>query len=63
MNEHVGFGEAELVVHDLQELSLNPGDVPCAEESATDGPVFVLDRDVIDVLDSQKSEPFNSDED
>ena len=50
VREEVGLGEAELVVEDVEELALDPPDVPLAEDSGAERPVDVLEGGVIQVL-------------
>ena len=50
VGEEVGLGEAELVVEDVEELTLDAADVALAEDSRAERPVDVLEGGVIQVL-------------
>ena len=50
VREEVGFGDAELEVEDVEELTLDAPDIPLAEDPGAERPVDVLQCRVVQVL-------------
>lgn len=56
VGEDVGFGEAELVVEDVEELALDAAHVPLAKDTGAERPVDVLQGGVVTVLEERRLE-------
>ena len=48
--QDVGFGYREFPIDDIEEFAFDAADVAPTEDAATEGPVVVLDRPVVDIL-------------
>ena len=55
VREEIGLSESELVVEDVEELALYPADIPLAEDTSAESPVYVLECGVIEVLERESA--------
>lgn len=54
MCKEIGFGDGEFEVEDIEELTLDPTDIPLAEDPGAECPVDILECRVIQVLRGKK---------
>ena len=50
VRENIVLSDAQLEVEDVEELALYPADIPLAEDTCAESPVYVLECGVIEVL-------------